>query len=250
MSDTGTVVAMEPQDQPVAAITPMELLQRAVDSGADVDKLERLMGLQERWEASEARKAFVAALSAFKADPPTVTKTRKAGFDSKSGGARTEYIYATLADCVNVIAPALAQHGLSHGWKTSQAEGRITVTCTLTHRMGHSEEVSLTAGADATGSKNPIQQVASTVSYLERYTLLAITGLAAEGQDDDAEGLVEMISAEQKETLIELIKETRVDSGKFCEHFGVPYIDQLPAARFEQAKRALEQKKRQQQGAK
>lgn len=36
----------------------------AMERGADLDKLQQLMELQQRWEASEARKAFVAALDA------------------------------------------------------------------------------------------------------------------------------------------------------------------------------------------
>jgi hypothetical protein len=55
--------------------------------------------------------------------------------------------------------------------------------------MGHSEEGAVLEGApDTSGSKNSIQAVGSTVSYLERYTLLAATGLAAKDQDDDGRG--------------------------------------------------------------
>ena len=240
MSETaGTVVAMEPQDQPVAAITPMELLQRAVDTGADLERLEKLMALHERWEASNARKAFVAALSAFKADPPTVFKTKKANF----GGGGASYDYATLADCVAAIVPALSRHGLSHRWATEQADKQVSVTCTLTHVMGHSETVTLAAGADDSGKKNAIQQIGSTITYLQRYTLLAITGLAAEGQDDDAEGAdFTVISPEQKDELVALMREANADTDRFLRFLGIDYIDRLPAKRFNQAKGALEKK--------
>jgi hypothetical protein len=42
--------------------------------------------------------------------------------------------------------------------------------------------------ADATGNKNPVQQIGSTVTYLQRYTLLAATGLATSDSDDDGRG--------------------------------------------------------------
>jgi hypothetical protein len=45
--------------------------------------------------------------------------------------------------------------------------------------------VTMQAGKDESGKKNAIQQVASTNTYLQRYTFLAITGLATKGQDDD-----------------------------------------------------------------
>ena len=61
----------------------------------------------------------------------------------------------------------------------------MSVTCRITHRMGHSEEVSMSAFKDDSGKKNAIQQVASAITYLQRYTLLAATGLATHEQQDD-----------------------------------------------------------------
>ncbi|HEX7072721.1 MAG TPA: ERF family protein, partial [Hyphomicrobiaceae bacterium] len=103
---------------PRQAITPMEMLQIAVEKGATLDQLQKLMDLQERWEANEARKAFVAALSAFKAHPPMVRKNRRAGFESRRTGDKTEYEYATLDHVVAAITPALSANGLSHRWET------------------------------------------------------------------------------------------------------------------------------------
>lgn len=233
------------------AITPMQMLQTAVERGADIAMLEKLLTLQERWEANEAKKAFVVALAAFKADPPTVIKNKHAGFESKRTGDKTDYEYATLDQVCGVIAPALSRHGLSHRWETAQHDGRVRVTCILTHELGHSESVALEAGADTTGSKNAIQAIGSAVSYLQRYTLLAITGLAASGQDDDGQRSDQKldnlnggaISAEQKDELIALMKETGADTIKFLAYFKVASIDEIPGRRFSNAKALLERKK-------
>ena len=40
------------------AITPMDMINTAIERGADIDQLTKLMDLQERWEANEARKAY------------------------------------------------------------------------------------------------------------------------------------------------------------------------------------------------
>ncbi len=77
----------------------------------------------------------------------------------------------------------LAAHGFSHRWDTKQADGRIEVSCILTHNLGHSESTTLEASPDSSGKKNAIQQVASTVTYLQRYTLLAACGLATKDMD-------------------------------------------------------------------
>lgn len=179
--------AAQPVAPPTAAMTPQGLLALAVQQGADLDKLERLMALQERWEATEARKAFVAALGAFKADPPSLTKNKHVEFDT--GRGKTAYDHATLDHVSAAIGAGLTRHGLSHRWECEQLEtGQIRVTCVLTHVLGHSERVAMQAPADQSGSKNVIQALGSTVTYLQRYTLLAATGMAVKGQDNDGAG--------------------------------------------------------------
>ena len=174
---------------PVAAqqITPMQMLQIAVQQNADLDKMQKLMDLQERWEANEARKAFVSALNAFKADAPKIVKSKQVRFTTTKGV--TEYKHALGGVASEVIGEALAKVGISHRWDVSQPDGgRIEVTCILTHAMGHSERVSLKASPDDSGGKNTIQAVGSAVSYLQRYTLFAATGLVPKDADDDGAG--------------------------------------------------------------
>lgn len=164
------------------SVTPMQLLNMAVAKGADLAQLEKLMDLQERWEKNEARKAFVTALNAFKADPPHIFKNKAVAF----GAGKTSYKHATLDNVSGEIGSALAKVGISHRWDTEQLEGGIIrVTCILTHALGHSERVPLQASPDQSGSKNAIQAVGSTVTYLQRYTLLSATGMAVQDQDDD-----------------------------------------------------------------
>ncbi|MGK5049914.1 ERF family protein, partial [Janthinobacterium sp. GB4P2] len=84
---------------------------------------------------------------------------------------------------------ALARCGISHDWDTQQpASGMIIVSCSLTHVMGHSKSTTMEAPPDNSGSKNVIQQIASTVTYLQRYTLLGACGLATKDMDDDGRG--------------------------------------------------------------
>lgn len=159
--------------------TPMQLLAMAVSQNLDMDKLAKLMDLQERWEKNEARKAYVEAMTAFKSEQLEIRKNKHVKFGN------TEYDHATLDNVVDVIVGALSKYGLSHGWQIEQTPERIKVTCKITHRGGHSESVTLESGADTSGSKNSIQAIASALTYLERYTLLAATGMAPKGADND-----------------------------------------------------------------
>lgn len=172
-------------DLPSVEVTPMHMLQLAVQQGANVDQLTKLMDLQERFEATEARKAFVSALNKFKESPPSLTKNKAVDFQTQKG--RTHYRHATLDNVSSIIGEALSKVGISHRWDTEQLEGGlIRVTCVLTHERGHSERTPLQAKPDESGNKNSIQAVGSTVTYLQRYTLLAATGMAvSDGSDDD-----------------------------------------------------------------
>ena len=159
------------------------MLAIAVQQGADLDRIQKLMDLKDRWDAAQARKAYVAAMARFKAEQITIQKTKRADIP---GGAK--YSYAPLFEVCNGVIPALSKHGFSHDWEVSQSENWISVTCILTHEFGHSERRTLGAPPDTSGKKNPIQEIASTVSYLERYTLLAVTGLSASDMDNDGVG--------------------------------------------------------------
>lgn len=178
---TQTELVELPKAATQQAPTPALLLQMAVQQGADLDKLERLMALQERWEATEARKAYDAAFAAFKAEAVRIIKNR-----SVTAGPLAGKKYAELFSVVNAVTPALSANGLSSSWQiTKDDKDWLEVTCTIKHSAGHSESVSMGGPPDVGGAKNPIQARASTVSYLQRYTLKAITGLSEQEDDDD-----------------------------------------------------------------
>jgi hypothetical protein len=180
---TGIMRAPQQAISTVSA-TPADLLRIAIEGGADLDRLERLMELQSRHEAKEAKRAFDAAFAAFKAEAVTILKGRKVTDGPLKGKS-----YAELHDVVNAVTPALSKHGLSSSWKlTKDDKDWMEVTCYLRHVSGHEESVSMGGPPDAGGAKNAIQARASTKTYLERYTLKAITGLSEQEDDDDGRG--------------------------------------------------------------
>lgn len=175
------------EDMPIRAVStvratsPLTLLHIAVERGTSMDQLERLMALQTAWETREAEKAYNRAFAAFKAEAVKIIRNREVSAGPLSGKK-----YAELFAVVNAVTPALSAHGLSASWKLTKDERDwLEVTCTLKHEDGHAESVSMGGPPDAGGAKNAIQARASTVSYLERYTLKAITGLSEQNEDDD-----------------------------------------------------------------
>jgi hypothetical protein len=213
----------------------MDMLSHAVERGADLDMIEKLMNLQERWEASQARKAFDEAISAAKADIPPIERTGKGHNDKR---------YATFAAIAKVVDPIISQHGLSYRFRTTQGD-RISVTCILSHKSGHFEETTLSGPPDASGSKNAIQAIGSTLTYLQRYSLVQMLGLAAADDDDGkASHGGATITEDQAADLVALADDVGADRAKFCKYFKVESFSALPASRFQAAVDALNAKRK------
>lgn len=225
-----------------AVLTPMELLDRAFNSNAAPETLERLMALQERWEKNQARKAFDEAMAAAKAEIPTITKNREVDFQSSKG--RTNYRHEDLAEIARTVDPILSKHGLSYRFRaTSNLNEPVTVTCILSHRSGHSEETTLSAGRDDSGNKNSIQGVGSTITYLQRYTLKAALGLAASNDDDGGKAdEPDYISREQLTQLVNLADDVGADKEKFCKYLRVGSLAEISVSKFDHAVKLLEAK--------
>ena len=180
-----TTPAAQPEQRALAAVaTPAQLLQIAVERGADLAYVEKLMELKERHDANEARKAHAQAFADFKGAAVTIIKG-KLITDGPLKGKK----HADLFDVVSAVSPALAAHGLSISWKlTKDEKDWMEMTCYLRHAAGHVESVSMGGAPDTGPGRNAIQARGSTKSYLERYTALAILGMAATDSDNDGAG--------------------------------------------------------------
>lgn len=166
--------------------SPDRLLEIAVSNNADIEKLERLMALKERYDAEEARKAFYAAISEFQGIVPTIKKTQNVSYTSRKTNQQTDYNFAPLGSIVEQIKSPLHACGLSYRFEQKMERG-IEITCIVTHFHGHSERTTMLAPADQSGNKNSIQAIGSTVTYLQRYSLISALGIATADQDIDAQ---------------------------------------------------------------
>lgn len=223
MNQSTAVIQREPES---TALTPMDMLNRAVEKGADIDVLEKLMALQERWEKNQARKAFDEAISEARVKIKPVTRNQK-GHNSKK--------YADFAAIAAAVDPIIGQLGLSYRFRTHQ-DDRIHVTCILSHRDGHSEETTLAGPADKTGNKNDIQAIGSTLTYLQRYSLVQMLGLAS-GDDDDGAGMHSqerpLIDAVQAQAIRDKLKDAAMSEYRFLKWAKVEKIEDIYADLFE-----------------
>ena len=221
MTQTAIVTQTEPT---------MQLIQLAINKNADMDKLERLMEMHLLHEEREAKKAYHKAMTGFKANAPKIFKDKTV---SHSGMSYKHPSLGNIADCIN---SELTRHGLSASWDIKQENNNLVkVICIITHELGHSEICEMIAPPDDSGKKNKIQQIASTVSYLQRYTLLAVTGLASNETDND--GQTEQpsrktISAEQQTALLVKLQGKNIDPAIVCSEFNINDFAELTEAQF------------------
>lgn len=202
------------------------------------ERVERFIALKRQVDADAARREFDSAIADAKAEITPVLKNRE-GHNGKR--------YADFAAIASAVDPIITGHGLSYRFRTTQSD-KISVTCVLSHKAGHFEETTLSGPADASGSKNAIQAIGSTLTYLQRYTLVQALGLAASEDDDGraAGGASEpsqAISTEQRDELLRLIEDTATDVALFCRYYKIEAVPDLPAAKFETAKSQLVAKK-------
>lgn len=186
----------------------------AMNPDMDPERIERFIVLKERIDAAAAKKAFDAAVAQAKATIPPAEKNSTGHNDKR---------YADFYAYAKVVDPIISALGLSYRFRTAQSD-RITVTCVLTHEGGHSEENSLSGPPDASGSKNAIQAIGSTLTYLQRYTLVQALGLAASNDDDGqsaaaAGAITEQQALDLNDLIDSVVEEVSGDRPAFVKSF-------------------------------
>jgi hypothetical protein len=178
------------QEQPAELVREeaspiISMMQLALEKGA-VEQLDKLMAMHERWEANQARKAFVQAMSDFKKEAIVITRDKENVQYSKGD---KKAMYTSIGNLVGTVTPLLSKHGLSAGWNLDQSSG-IKVGCAITHALGHSETTWITVPLDTSGAKNPLQQIKSSITYARVVSFEMACGLASveANLDDDGNG--------------------------------------------------------------
>lgn len=157
------------------------IAQAARDPNVDIDKMERLIAMQERVRGREAETEYYAALAALQPNLPIIDE--RGGIKDRAGNIQSTY--ALWEDVNEAIRPVLAEHGFSLTFRVARADGEIIVTGVLAHRGGHREDTTITLPTDTSGSKNAVQAVGSSTSYGKRYTAFALLNITSTGEDDD-----------------------------------------------------------------
>ncbi|TMU18048.1 single-stranded DNA-binding protein [Halomonas sp. ATBC28] len=154
----------------------IQVIERAaLNPDVDIDKMERLLQMQERVMDRQSMMAYSAAMAAMQTELPSIEER----------GQANNGCYATLEDIVDTVRPIMQKHGFAVSFRIQTQERGIEVTGVLMHKDGHREETSMLLPADMSGNKNAVQAFGSSISYGKRYVLSALLNITTRGQDDN-----------------------------------------------------------------
>ena len=160
--------------------------------------------------------------------------------------------YADLAEVLNTVRPVFSECGLSIIQETSFDGSLVSVTTALCHEKGGY----ITAIASCVPAKADAQGVGAATTYLRRYSLAAVTGVAQE--DDDGQSAINTVKANPvkaaqapvvvyaiTDDLIKLRKRMtylQVNEAAFLNKLGIESISTMPSNKLQQANELLDGK--------
>src|ERR1051325_423317 len=136
------------------------IAQLAANKDVDVDKLQRLIDMQERILKHNAKAEFDAAYSQMQGEIPVITER---GEIQINGQLRSKY--AKLEDIQEVVRPILKQYGFAIRHRNETRDGKLVVVGILSHRSGHSEQDEFFTDSDTGAGRTAIQSLGSARSY-------------------------------------------------------------------------------------
>lgn len=165
---------------PMERQEPQDLLALAVQKGADVATIERLMVVRTQLKAEAAKESYFRALSAFQAECPVIAKPKRVAIP---GGP--SYNYAPLEHIVRKVQPMLDKHGFSHQSDAEVIDGWVTAKVTITHRGGHSETKQFKVPSETKAGMSPQQKYGAAMTFATRYAFCAALGIRTGDEDTD-----------------------------------------------------------------
>ena len=231
------------------AIAMIHVIERiALNPDVDVDKMEKVMALQERMMDRQAEAEFNSAMTMVQANMPLIPKD---GFNK-----HTESHYSKHETIVKIIKPIYTKEGFAVSFseaeipQTESKQRLIKIIGVLRHRSGHSETYFTILPIDDSGiagskNKTGVQGTGSTITYGRRYLTCMIFDVAT-GDDTDGNALdgnvsvveeIIYISEEQSNSLYAKIDEHGVNKTGFYKwlksEMKLTKLEDVPANRFD-----------------
>lgn len=245
MKELANGIEKAEESMPAELRHPTDLLaiiaQAVMDPRVDVEKMERLLAMQQAIVREQRETEFKAAMTRLQAQIPQIDKFGR-GKSSK---------YAKLEDIDVIVRPLIAAEGFNIAFnEESHTDKTVTFVMTFSHSNGHSDSKRLTVAID-TAAKNredrairpAIQDSGSTVSYARRYLLKMHLNIIEKDEDTDGESRA-AITDEQQKDLLAALDEVKFDKAKFLDYMGVKEIAEIQKRDWKRAMNAIDYRRR------
>lgn len=157
--------------------------------------------------------ALNAALAAAQGEFEAIPRSSEVTVKTKDGGSYT-FKYASLDAILTAVRPALSKHGLAVTQLLLEDGGRLGIRTELRHADG------ALVGAFFPLLSMPAtpQQLGSLLTYLRRYAIVALLGVASDQDDDGGQAAdappaakPKMITDKQRGRLWEIVRARNID---------------------------------------
>ena len=159
----------------------------ASDPAVDIDKMERLIAMQERIQARQAEVEFSQAMNAAQSEMRPIA--------ANASNPQTRSRYATFDKLDRVLRPIYTAHGFSLSFDEGESPKpeHVRVLCYVSHVAGHTRTYHRDMPADGKGAKGgdvmtKTHAAGAAGSYGARYLLKGIWNVAVGDEDDDGNG--------------------------------------------------------------
>jgi hypothetical protein len=193
------VVAKKPQ-----AISPERLISQAIEKGASIETLERIMDIRKQINAENAKREFDEAMSKFQSICPIIKKTKVVMNKDKT---TERYRYAPLDSIISQVRKPIADCGFSYKIEAEFIPGAVRAITKVTHCMGHTEDSKFESPIDNDEYKSAPQHVASALTFSKRYSFCDAFGIMTGDDDNDASAIDVKISEEVKKGYQKLVSQ-------------------------------------------
>jgi len=229
------------REQPTTADLIAAVIQGGVTSDS-VAVVERLVSLREREQKTEAEQAFAESFVGLQTETPKIVAMK--AVPDNNGNVR--YTYAPYEDIMRAVRPMLTKYGFAISYDQEIADGKVYVTCKLTHVRGHSQSNRFQCRIGSGPPKaSESQSDGSATTYAKRFALCAALGITIEQDRDGADGEGDAtISKEQAADLRLRCEAIPVDMARFCAWLKVSSFDEIPTEKFAMADAALRKKEK------
>jgi len=198
----------------------------ALDPSVNVEKMDKILDMQERILNKQAELEFNQAMAQAMAEIPSFEKSKK-GHNFK---------YATFESINKQVKPIIAKKGLFITFMTDfQSDNHVMITAKITHKSGHFQETSMRFPFDPSGSKNTIQATGSAISYGKRYTMNALLNITTHEEDDDGFSTSKTIGKKEIERINNGLYKSGVGLDALCEYMEVDRLSDITLEKYNNA---------------